>query len=168
MSAQSSSSTPLALSSRSLVRAKEATCHYVIFRVDRQSYALHLKHVTRALRMVALTTVPDAPPWIMGVINLAGQIVPVLDLRLRLGLARREPELNDRILIVNTHDQSVAVPVDEVVKVLELIREQVEPPPPALVPSRPLAGTIQQADDLILVLEATRLLPLADSLAATA
>lgn len=163
MSTQSRYLAPLASNLRSTARPKETLGHYVVFRVDHQSYALPLEHVTRALRMVAFTPVPDAPAWLMGVINLAGQIVPVLNLRLCMGLPPREPQLNDRLLIVNTHGQSLAVMVDEVVNVLELAPQQVEPPPPALAQSRPLVGTIQQADDLILVLEAARLLPPADS-----
>lgn len=133
---------------------------YVVFCVDQQRYALPLEHVKRALRMVALTPVPDAPVWVNGVINMAGQVIPVIDLRQRLGHPQREPEIEDRLLVVQIQAQTVALVVDEVLQVLELALHQAAPPPPALALSRPLVATIQQAEGLILVLDAARLLPL--------
>ncbi len=133
--------------------------HFVAFRLDRQLYALPLENVERALRMVAIVPVPDAPPWVPGVINLQGQVVPVVDLRQRFGWPAREPTLNDRLLVIQALGQKAALWVDEVAEVLEVPSAQVEPPPQPLSRSRPLAAVVRRGENLILVLDASRLLP---------
>jgi chemotaxis signal transduction protein len=65
------------------------------------------------------------------------------------------------MLILDTPSQTLAMIADAVLDVLELDPGQVSPPPPTLAPSQPLAATIQQADELILVLDAARLMPTA-------
>ena len=142
-----------------LAQSQGALRYFVIFRIDRQSYALPLEHVTRALRMVALTPIPDAAEGMLGMINMAGHVIPVIDLRARLGHPPRAPDINDRLLIVDVSQQTLAFVADAVLDVLELALRQVSPPPLALAQSQPLAATIQQADELILVLDAMRLLP---------
>ena len=131
----------------------------VTFRLDRQFYALPLENVERALRMVAIAPVPEAPPWVAGVINLHGRVVPVVDLHQRFGWPAREPTLNDRLLVIQTLGQKAALWVDEVTEVLEVPSAQVEPPPQPLSRSRPLAAVIRRDGDLILVLDAGSLLP---------
>jgi len=132
---------------------------YVIFRIDRQSYALPLDHVVRVLRMVAITPVPEMPEWVLGIINMAGQTLPVIDPRCLFGQKSKDPELQDRILILQIQEQTVAVVVDEVLSIMDFTSEQIESPPPALSSSRALAATIQQDDVMIMVLDVYRLLP---------
>ena len=133
--------------------------HYVIFRIDQQHYALPLDHVIRAVRMVALTVVPDTPKSVLGVFNLSGQIVPVIDLRRLFGQSDRPPELNDILLIVQAREHTGALVVDEVLDVLEFTPKQVQPPPAAVSSSRFVTGAVQQEDILILVLNDFRLFP---------
>ncbi len=138
---------------------EETHRHYVLFTIERQHYALPLVHVVRALRMVALTPVPEAPEWIPGVINMAGKTVTAIDLRHLLRKKKRDPELQDRLLILDTKEQMVAVIVDEVLGILELTTEQLELPPPALSDSHALAATVRLEGTLVMVLETSRLLP---------
>jgi len=133
--------------------------HYVIFRIDQQHYALPLDHVLRAVRMVAFTVVPDVPDSVLGVINISGQIVPVISLRRLFGQAERPPELRDILLIVQVHEKTGAFVVDEVLDVLEFTPKQVQPPPAVVSSSRFVTGAVQQKDLLILVLNDFRLLP---------
>jgi purine-binding chemotaxis protein CheW len=138
-------------------QSEDQSSHYVLFRIDRQHYALPLDHVIRAVRMVALTPVPDVPNSVLGVINMAGQIVPVIDLRRLFGQPGRHPELQDILLIVQVHGQTVAIVVDEVLNVLEFTPKQVQPPATAVSSSCFVAGAFQQEDILILVLNDFRL-----------
>jgi purine-binding chemotaxis protein CheW len=133
--------------------------HYVVFRIDRQRYALPLDHVIRAVRMVAVTPIPDAPNSMLGIIAMAGQMLPVIDLRRLFGQAGNHPELQDVLLIVQIQDQTVAAIVDEVLDILEFSSKQIQSPPAAVSQSRFLSAAIQQEDSLILVLDASRLLP---------
>ena len=150
------------LTTQEVGRPSQATLlfrHYVIFRIDQQHYALPLDHVLRAVRMVAFTVVPDVPDSVLGVINISGQIVPVIALRRLFGQADRPPELRDILLIVQVHEKTGAFVVDEVLDVLEFTPKQVQPPPAVVLSSRFVTGAVQQKDLLILVLNDFRLLP---------
>jgi purine-binding chemotaxis protein CheW len=140
-------------------QSEDPSRHYVLFTMDQQHYALPLDHVIRAVRVVAFTPVPDVPDSVLGVINMSGQIVPVIDLRRLFGQAGKHPELQDVLLIVQTQSQTVAIVVDEVLDVLQFTSKQVQSPPTAVSQSRFVAGAVQQEDILILVLNDFRLLP---------
>jgi purine-binding chemotaxis protein CheW len=137
----------------------EESFYYAIFRIDRQRYALPLDHVIRALRMVAFTPIPDAPKSVSGMIHMAGQMVPVIDLRRLFGQKGKPPELQDFLLIVQTQDQTAAVIVDEVLNIQELSPTQVKSPPAAVSKSRFLKAAFWQDDTMILILDPFRLLP---------
>ncbi len=135
------------------------SAHFVGFRLGKQFYALPLSHVERALRMVAVTPVPEAPPWVTGVINLHGRVVPVVDLRQRFGQPAKELHPDNRLLVVQAPGRRAALIVDEVTEVLEVPARQVEPSADLLPDSRPLSAVIRRDEGLILVLDAVQLLP---------
>ncbi len=138
---------------------RDTPAHFVGFRLDEHLYALPLDHVERALRMVAITPVPQATPWVPGVIDLYGQVVPVVNLRQLFGQTSREPHPNDRLLIVQAQERTMALMVDEVTEVLEVPGHQVEPSPDPMPRSRPLSAVIRRDEGLILVLDPAHLLP---------
>jgi purine-binding chemotaxis protein CheW len=137
----------------------ERLTHFVSFRLGRQQYAFPLANVERALRMVAVTPVPQAPPWVAGVLNLHGQVVPVVDLRQQLGHPVREFQPDDRLLVVSAWDRTMVLVVDQVGQVLTMPAAQVTSSAEPLSRSRPLSAVIREGEDLILVLDAARLLP---------
>jgi purine-binding chemotaxis protein CheW len=144
----------------SLAKPKgESFAPLVSFRLDRQLYALPLDHIERALRMVAITPVPEAPPWIAGVINLHGRVIPMVDLRQRFGQPSREPQADDRLLVVQTPERAVALMVDEVTEVLEVPAQKVDQAFAPLSRARSLAGVIPWEEEMILVLNVAWLLP---------
>jgi len=140
-------------------QAKDKPYHYVLFRIDRQCYALPLDHVVRALRMVALTPIPEMPAWVIGMINMAGQTLPVIDLRHLLNQKNKEPELQDRLLILEIQEQAAAIVVDEVLNIFECTSEQITPPPPVLSHIRALTATLRYDNALVMILDVNRLLP---------
>ncbi len=85
----------------------------VVFRLDGQRYALPLGAVERIVRAVELTPLPNAPAIVLGVIDMAGRILPVLNLRRRFGLPEREVGPADQFLIARTERRTVALVVDE-------------------------------------------------------
>jgi purine-binding chemotaxis protein CheW len=109
--------------------------------------------------MVAFTPVPYAPHSVLGIINMAGQMLPVIDLRLLFGQTGKDPELQDVLLIIQMQGQTVAIIVDEVLNVLEFTSKQVQAPPGAVPESRFVAGAVQQEDILIFVLNDFGLFP---------
>jgi purine-binding chemotaxis protein CheW len=109
--------------------------------------------------MVAFTLVPDTPDSVVGMVNMAGQMLPVIDLRQLFGKIGKLPGLQDFLLIVQIQGQIVALIVDEVLNVVEFTQKQVEVPPAAVSQSRFLAAAVQQEDILIWVLDTSQLLP---------
>jgi len=79
-----------------------------------------------------VTEVPRAPAFVTGIISVRGTIVPVVDLRLRLHLPAPDPGPAARILIVKRNDEPCGLVVDEVVHVVRLHAEDIEPPPPVV------------------------------------
>ncbi len=148
-----------AFASPPLESREEASPYFVCFRVDDRLYALSLEHVERTLRMVALTPLPETPPWVGGVINLQGQVVPAIDLRARFGALSREPRPDDRLLVVWASQRRVALMVDEVSEVLKPSAGEVQPPDGPLARSKPLAAVIRRREEVVLVLDPESLLP---------
>ena len=86
----------------------------VVFVLEGARYAVPLQATERALRMVAISPLPGAPQMLAGVINLHGRVVPVVDLRRRLGLPPREYGSAAHLLVVKSPRRTLALPADEV------------------------------------------------------
>jgi purine-binding chemotaxis protein CheW len=123
----------------------------VAFVVDGQRFALALDAVERALPMLAVTPLPGAPPVVAGVVSLHGQVVPVFDLRRRLGRPAREPALTDHLLVARAGARRVALPVDEVLGVLAVDAAAITPPDAVLPAPERLAGIVTLADGLVFI-----------------
>lgn len=102
---------------------------WVTCRVDREVFGLPVAQVQEILRVSALTRVPHAPFPVRGVTNLRGYVLPVVDLRLRLGLPAVEPGPQARVMVVQTRGRLIGLLVDSVEQVTQVDRLAVEPPP---------------------------------------
>jgi purine-binding chemotaxis protein CheW len=102
-----------------------ATASLLQFRVEEGSYALDVARVERVLRAAEVTRLPDGPDIVCGLINIAGEIVPVIDMRRRLGLAARETEPSDRFILIRSSDKLVALRVDGVEGVVALTTQSI-------------------------------------------
>jgi purine-binding chemotaxis protein CheW len=91
----------------------------VVFALDEQRYALRLSAVDRVVHMVYIAPLPKAPDIVLGVVNVQGRIIPVVNLRRRFRLPDREIALSDRLLVARTTRRSVALAADAVTGVLE-------------------------------------------------
>ena len=103
---------------------------YVVFRLNETQFGVEISQVLRIVRLTPITRVPRAPHFLEGLINYHGQVVPVVDLKKRLALDSGE-QYGDaaRFLIVELETQSIGMLVDEVVRILRLPDESIEPPP---------------------------------------
>ncbi len=101
----------------------------VTFHLGSEEYAIDILKVQEITRMVEITSVPNAPDYIEGVINLRGKVIPVINLRKRFGLGPRNADGNSRIIVVDI-GTTVSLIVDSVSEVLRLYSDNVEPPPP--------------------------------------
>lgn len=87
--------------------------------LDDQHYALHLSAVERVVRAVQYTSLPKAPAIVLGLINVGGRIIPLVNLRKRFRLHERDLNLTDHLIIASTSKRSIALVVDTVLEVME-------------------------------------------------
>lgn len=86
----------------------------VLFRIEDKIFGLPLGQVSRVERAVKVTTIPDSPPGLLGVIDNHGNILPVINMRYKTNLPQRPIDINDQMIIVNCHYFMIVVPVDKV------------------------------------------------------
>lgn len=123
----------------------------VTFVLEGQRYALPLPVTERVLTMVAVSPLPQAPAVALGVINLHGRVLPVLDLRRRLGFPPREYGPAAHLLIARTSRRILAMPVDEVLGVREVAAEAVTPSKAVLPGIGHVAGIVALPDGLLFI-----------------
>ncbi len=102
---------------------------YLTFQLAGESYAIDIKHVVEIIGMQRFTEVPDAAAYVRGVINLRGQIIPLVDVRLRFRMQARPYGDRTCIIIVEVDNVQVGLIVDEVSEVLDIPEDLVSPPP---------------------------------------
>lgn len=131
-----------------------------VFALDGQRYALHLAVVVRATPAAHIVALPSAPNIVMGVIDVAGRVIPVINLRRRFGLPERTLALTDRLVIAHNGLRQVALVADSVDGVLAL-------PAAGFVPVADIAddlgyldGIAKLPDGLILIHDLSRFLSL--------
>jgi len=96
------------------------TDSFLSFLVEEGRFAMDVAAVERIVRAVEVTPLSDAPDFVRGLINVGGEIIPVIDMRRRLGLAVREMALNDRFILTQTTGRPLALMVDKVEGVVAL------------------------------------------------
>lgn len=99
---------------------------YVVFKLGREEYGLDIQKVTTIEKVMAIARVPKTPSFIKGVINLRGEIIPIMDLRSRFNLPETEATEDTRIIIIKIEEISVGLVVDAVDEVMQLTEDSVE------------------------------------------
>ena len=100
---------------------------YIVVRLGEEQYGIDIKLISNIVRMQKITRVPKVTPYIRGVINLRGEVIPVISLRLKMGLSDDEITKKTRIIILTLEQhESIGVLVDEVKEVVTLDEEHVE------------------------------------------
>jgi len=123
------------------------------FRLEGEEFGVPIRDVREIIRMQEVTRVPHAPDFVEGVINLRGQVIPVVALRKRLGMPPKENDRNTRIVIVELDGELVGFVVDAVTEVLRLPKDQTEPPPEMVVGvEQEYITAVGKLDDRFLIL----------------
>jgi purine-binding chemotaxis protein CheW len=132
----------------------------VTFRLEDESYGINVMQVQEVLRVSEIAPVPGAPDYVLGIINLRGNVVTVIDTRSRFGLPSAEMNDASRIVIIESEKQVVGILVDSVAEVVELRASQIEPAPNVgnEESSRYIQGVATRGDQLLIVVDLNRLL----------
>lgn len=132
-------------------RAHTQPLELVSFRLDQQRYAIDLAAAERVLPMAAISPVPEAPPIALGVINLHGQVIPVVDVRARFGLPATGVGLAGQLLVAHSARRRIAFPVDEVLGPMSVAREAVVPADEVLPGIGQVAGMAALTDGTLFI-----------------
>ncbi len=102
---------------------------YLTFFVENEQYGLNIRNVKEIIASMNITAVPKTPPYIKGVINLRGAVIPVIDVRLKFGLEEKPHDVNTAIIINVVDNVSIGFIVDRVEDVLSLNASQLTDAP---------------------------------------
>jgi purine-binding chemotaxis protein CheW len=132
----------------------------LVFRLDDQRYGLRLSAVSRVERAVEITPLPQAPPIILGIIDIHGKVVPVCNLRKRFGRIERDINLADFLVVADTSRRRVALPVDSVEGLADLAEEAISQTDEVVPGLAFLDGVAKTPDGMILIHDLDRFLSL--------
>ncbi|MEI7894596.1 MAG: chemotaxis protein CheW [Myxococcales bacterium] len=138
------------------------TNQYLTFRLGPETYALDVGNAREIVEVSEVTKIPRTPPWIRGVINLRGTVVPVLDLKLKFDMGVTEKTVNTVVIIVELllagDPFVIGVLADAAQEVFELEAKHIEPPPKfgARVDTQYMRGLARRGDAIYIILDIER------------
>lgn len=110
----------------------ESQLEFLCFRVSDEVYGINIMDIKEIIKPREVTEVPRAPLFVSGVLSLRGTIIPIIDMRVRLGLTQKEPTGKERIVVIKNSDSFSGLLVDEVIKVVQIQQDDVETAPAIL------------------------------------
>ena len=137
--------------------ASAERARWVLFRVAAERFALPLDAVVRVVRAAEITPLPHAPAAVLGALDVAGEVLPVFDLRRHFGMPARDLHPDQQFLVAETRERRVVLVVDVALDVLERSpRERLNTA--RIAPDSPLAGVLTSEDGLVLIHDLEKLL----------
>ncbi len=138
----------------------EPQVQLVTFHLHDETYGIDVMQVQEVLRVGEIAPVPGAPDFVLGIINLRGNVVTVIDTRRRFGLPPKDADELSRIVIIECEKQVVGILVDAVSEVVELGQSEIDSAPNAggEETSRYIQGVVTRPDGLLILVDLERLL----------
>lgn len=133
---------------------------YVTFRLEDETYGINVMQVQEVLRVTEIAPVPGAPHYVLGIINLRGNVVTVIDTRERLGLGAKDMDESTRIVIIEVDKQVVGILVDAVAEVVNLHASEIESAPSVGndESSKYIQGVASRDGELLILVDLNKLL----------
>ncbi|MGR9117017.1 MAG: chemotaxis protein CheW [Gammaproteobacteria bacterium] len=133
---------------------------WVTFRLGDEKYGINVMQVQEVLRVAEIAPVPGAPSYVLGIINLRGNVVTVIDTRNRFGLMSKETDDSSRIVIIETESHIIGILVDSVAEVVELRSSDIETAPNVgnEETSRYIQGVTSRDNELLILVDLNRFL----------
>lgn len=132
-----------------------AETQLVIFRLGREEYGIQVTDVQSIITYQEAVKVPNTPAFVEGIINLRGDIVPIIDLKKRFNLPEKEVDSHTRIVVIKVDEKQVGFIVDEASQVLRVASESIEPAPELVVgiDKQYIVGVGKLENRLIIILD---------------
>ena len=138
---------------------------FLTFSLGEEIFGVEIKFVTEIIGLQPITPIPEAPAYILGIVNLRGKIIPVMDMRVKFGLERISYDDRTCIIVIETDDITIGLIVDNVAEVLMIDDENIAPPPDARtgLQNRYISGIGKAGNDVMLLLSCEKLFCVEDS-----
>jgi purine-binding chemotaxis protein CheW len=132
----------------------------ISFEVGNEEYGLDILRVKEVIRIREITRLPKAPSFVKGIINLRGDVIPIIDLRDKFGLEHQEYTAMTRVIVVDTDEKLVGMVVDAANQVVRILADQIEPPPPIVggLSAEFIRGVGKLDERLVILLNIDRIL----------
>ncbi|MFZ5352058.1 MAG: chemotaxis protein CheW [Bacillota bacterium] len=142
------------------MEANSSVRKFVVFRLDNEEYGIDILRVKEIKEMIGITRVPKAPYFVRGVMNLRGDVIPIVDLRKKFNLPEAKDTENSRIIIVTVDDLTVGLVIDSSSEVLEISNDLIEDAPSSIgsVEQSNIFGIGKVNNRLIILLDVVRIL----------
>jgi purine-binding chemotaxis protein CheW len=140
--------------------AEDPILQWVTFRLENESYGINVMQVQEVLRYTEIAPVPGAPPYVLGIINLRGNVVTVIDTRSRFALPNAETTDQTRIVIIEAENQVVGILVDSVAEVVYLRQSEIETTPNVGndESAKFIQGVCHKNDELLILVDLEKLM----------
>lgn len=138
----------------------DAVLRWVTFRLENEKYGINVMSVKEVLRVSEIAPVPGAPHYVLGIINLRGNVVTVMDTRQRFGLPTAEMDDSTRIVILEADKQVIGILVDSVAEVVDLETSEIESAPNVGTDesTKFIQGVANHDNELLILVDINRLL----------
>ncbi len=144
-----------------MAASKEGTpIQLAVFQLEGQPYAIDIMKIKQIIRPLKISRLPKAPDFLEGVINLRGVVIPVIDMRKRLGMEPGEDRSDDKVIIASVDRKIVGIIVDDVSEVIPVSKSEIQPPPRVIrgIESTYLHGVCRYKDDILMILNLDEIL----------
>jgi purine-binding chemotaxis protein CheW len=148
------------MSANTAKSAEDPILQWVTFRLENESYGINVMQVQEVLRYTEIAPVPGAPPYVLGIINLRGNVVTVIDTRSRFALPNAETTDQTRIVIIEAESQVVGILVDAVAEVVYLRQSEIETTPNVGndESAKFIQGVCHKNDELLILVDLEKLM----------
>ncbi len=134
---------------------------FLMFMLGSEEYGIDITRITAIEELPQITTIPDMPNFVKGVINLRGKVIPAVDLRLRFGIEEREYDDRTCIVIVSMNESTIGLIVDIVSEVHEIAKNDIGPPPSfknASGKEQYIAGLAKKGEEVKIILDVNKII----------
>ncbi|MEK9711802.1 MAG: chemotaxis protein CheW [Thalassolituus sp.] len=139
---------------------EDPVLQWVTFRLENETYGINVMQVQEVLRYTEIAPVPGAPAYVLGIINLRGNVVTVIDTRQRFGLPTADTTDQTRIVIIEAENQVVGILVDAVAEVVYLRQSEIETTPNVgnEESAKFIQGVCHKNDELLILVDLEKLM----------
>ncbi|MDJ0882408.1 MAG: chemotaxis protein CheW [Gammaproteobacteria bacterium] len=132
----------------------------VTFTLEEEIYGINVMQVQEVLREIEVAPVPGAPDYVLGIINLRGNVVSVIDARTRFGLPSKESDDMTRIIVIEAQNQIIGILVDSVAEVVDIETDEIDIAPNVgnAETAKYIDGVVSRGENLLILVDLNKLL----------